>query len=76
MKTNKRTKNFQEFICSIDESISTQESKNNPRENLLQAKGKLYELNKQKLKHQIEKDIMLQAPFVPAINSSYQSDEK
>ena len=76
MKNDKRIKYWQGFINSISDSNSTQESKYQPRENILQAKGKNYELNKQRMKTELEAQGKLLTPFRPLINSKYESGQK
>lgn len=75
MKSTERVKHWQNFVASVSESTSTQESKHEPREKVLQAKGKFYALHKQELRQQYEIEQALLTPFHPSIISTYKSPE-
>ena len=76
MKSIERVQHWQDFLSSSSFSPSTQDSKSQPREEILQAKGKMYELHKQKLKKNFESEQMLLSPFRPSINTNSETKEK
>ena len=76
MKSIERVQHWQDFLSSSSFSPSTQDSKSQPREEILQAKGKMYELHKQKLKKNFESEQLLLSPFRPSINTNSETKEK
>ena len=76
MKSTGRLRHWEEFVSSVNDSGSTQDSKYHAREEVLQAKGKMYQMHIQKLKLLSEQEEMASAPFHPTINSNYESKEK
>lgn len=76
MKSAERLKKWEEFVVCVSDSSSTQDSKYCPREEILQSKGRLYQLHKEKMKKEQEKEVMALATFHPEINSRYESKEK
>lgn len=71
-----RLKHWENFVNLMNESTSTQDSKPLPREEILQAKGKMYQMHKQKMKIQLENEQKALSPFTPAIQTNYESKEK
>lgn len=71
-----RIRYWNESTTIINDSSSTQSSSNQPRELILQSKGKEYEIHKQKLRHEQEEEQMLLSPFHPEIHSNYTSTDK
>jgi hypothetical protein len=71
-----RLKHWENFVNLMNESTSTQDSKPLPREEILQAKGKMYQMHKQKMKIQLENEQKALSPFSPAIQTNYESKEK
>jgi hypothetical protein len=74
MKSLERVKHWQEFLSPTSDT-STQDSKPIPREEILQAKGKLYQLHKQKMKQKLENDLVIMIPFAPVINPKHDNKE-
>lgn len=75
MKSADRIKHWEEFMASINDSTSTQDSKFTPREQILRAKGQEYQAHRQELRILQEKEQLSLSPFRPTINSSTNSSQ-
>ena len=73
MKSADRIKHWEDFLVSVNDSTSTQDSKFTPRENVLRAKGQEYQAHRQELRILKEKEQLSKSPFRPSINSSTNS---
>lgn len=76
MNSVKRIQYWNDFININNESSSTISSCRQPREIILQSKGKEYEIHKQTLKKQHDQRQLLLSPFHPVVNSKFSSSER
>lgn len=76
MKSVDRIQQWHEYLTSVNDSNSTQESAKTRRELILISKGQEYEKHKQFLKELHLKDQQLLSPFHPSIISTHTSTQK